>query len=327
MLSRVAENLFWMSRYLERADDIRRMLSVNHFLTLERSQELASQWMPMVETTGDAQLFNELYEEPSRENVLEFMCLRADNPNSIFSCLSQGRENARAVREKLPIEIWEAINASYLCVQNVNVEAFIADPLPLFNELRYAQERFHGTLHSCLSQTDSWHFCQLGIHLERADKATRILDVKYFLLLPSVQDVGGSIDLLGWEALLRSVSGLTMFRQQWKKVSAPNVLTFLLFDKYFPRAMMHCLTQAEQTVQVLSGEVPMDTERFPNLAVKAVGQLLAQLRFTSLEEVQRLGVHEFLNKVQIALNEIGDSVQKTFFSVPIANQDSRGISQ
>jgi len=327
MLSRVAENMFWMCRYLERADDVRRMLSVNHFLVLERSPDLASQWLPMIEVTGDLPLFNSLYSEATRENILQFLCLREDNPNSIFSCLIQGRENARAVREKLPIEIWEAINSAYHYVQSVDQQAVLADPLPFFTELRIAQERIHGTLHSCFSQTDPWHFCQLAIHLERADKATRILDVKYFLLLPSLADVGGSVDVLGWEALLRSVSGLTMFRQQMHKITAANVLNFLLFDKYFPRSMLHCLIQADQTVQLLSGETPMDVLRFPNQAAKQVGQLLARLRFTTIDEVFKTGTHEFMNELQISLNQVGEAVFHTFFNGSPATHSSQGNAQ
>ncbi|HSQ42450.1 MAG TPA: alpha-E domain-containing protein [Fibrobacteraceae bacterium] len=326
MLSRVAENLFWMCRYLERADDVRRMLSVNHYLNLGRAPD-ASQWIPMVETTGDKPMLLSLYPEPSRENVLEFLCLRPDNPNSILSCLTSGRENARAVREKLPIEIWEAVNDAYLFVHGLDKAALLMDPQPFFNHLRMAQERFHGTLHSCLSQAESWQFCQLGIYLERADKATRSLDVKYFLLLPSVQDVGGPMDELGWEAVLRSVSALTSFRQQWHRLSAENVLRFLLFDKYFPRSMLHCLSQTDQIVQALSGEIPMDVSRFPNAVVRQVGQLLARLRFTTIDEVIQNGVHEFLNEAQIQLNQIGDAIHDTFFNVKPSHPVAQGFSQ
>jgi len=327
MLSRVAENMFWMCRYLERADDVRRMLSVNNFLSMERAPDLDTQWAPMIQTTGDMELFETMYKEPTRDNVLDFLCLRVDNPNSIVSCLNQGRENARAVREKLPIEIWEGINSAYLYIQNVDHAAVLADPLPFFTELRTAQERIHGTLHSCLSQTDPWHFCQLGIHLERADKATRILDVKYFLLLPSVEDVGGSIDILGWEAVLRSVSGLTMFRQQSRKLNAINVLNFLLFDKNFPRAMLHCLINADQSVQALSAEASGESTRFPNVASKMVGQLLARLRFTTIDEVNAVGVHEFLNELQIQLNQIGEAIYQSFFQIPVSSGEAEGCSQ
>jgi len=327
MLSRVAENMFWMCRYLERADDVRRMLSVNHFLTLERSPDISSQWLPMIETTGNSDMFFTAYDSASRVNVLEFLCLRKENPNSIYSCLMQGRENARAVREKLPIEIWEAINSAYHYIQTVDVAIVLADPLPFFTELRIAMERFQGTLHSCLSQTDPWHYCQLAIHLERAEKATRILDVKYFLLLPSAEDVGGSVDVLGWEALLRSVSGLTMYRQQWKKVSAHNVLDFLLFDKYFPRAVLHCLIKAEQTVQMLSAESSKDDLRYANIAAKEIGQILARVRFTSIDEVLRIGPHEFMNELQVSLNQVGDAVFKSFFNGASSPEPSYGSAQ
>lgn len=327
MLSRVAENAFWMYRYLERADHVRRMLSVNHFLNMGSSPDLSAQWAPMVKTTGDTALFESLYDESSRTHVLDFLCLRTDNPNSIVSSVNQGRENARAVRDKLPIEVWEAINSLYHSLQNIDQAAVLSDPLPFFNDLQLGQERVIGTLHSCLSHTELWHFGQLGIHLERADMATRFLDVKYFLLLPSLEDVGGSIDVLGWEAVLRSVSGLTMFRQQWKKVNASNVLEFLLFDKHFPRALLHCLQQADLTVKALSGETPGETARFSNLAEKEVGQQLARMRYTTLDEVFKTGVHEFLNDTQISLNNIGDAVFKTFFNVPTQMIQGSGIPQ
>jgi uncharacterized alpha-E superfamily protein len=313
MLSRVAENLFWMGRYLERADDVRRVLSVNHFLTLGSSNNLSGQWSPMLETSGDMASFLEKHTEVTREDVLLYMCLDAENANSIFSCVSMGRENARAVREQLPIEIWEAINDAYHLVQNQEGELLQADPVPFFNSLRLMQERFYGTLHTCLSQSDAWHFVNLGVQLERADKTSRILDVKYFLLLPSVYDVGGSIDTLGWEALLRSVSGLTMYRQLHKKIAAAQVVEFLLFDKYFPRSLLRCLMETENSLRMLSGESASDQERFPNIAVQRLGRMLAQLKYLDIDEVYRVGLHEYLNEMQIQLNEFGEAVHSAFF--------------
>lgn len=327
MLSRVAENLMWMGRYLERADDVRRVLSVNHFLTLGSTADLARQWSPMLETSGDMEYFLKAYAEVNRENVLEFMCLSPSNANSIVNCISMGRENARAVREQLPIEIWEAVNDAYHLIQALDIGELLSDPVPFFNSLRQIQERFHGTLHSCLSQTDAWHFVNLGVQLERADKTSRILDVKYFLLLPSIQDVGGSIDTLGWEALLRSVSGLTMYRQQHKKITASYVVQFLLFDKYFPRSLLHCLIEAENSLRMLSGESAADIERFPNAAVQRLGRLLSQTRYMDIDEVYRIGLHEYLNELQIQLNDIGEAIHKSFFYLDEVVDFHGGVSQ
>ncbi len=327
MLSRVAENAFWMYRYLERADHIRRMLSVNHFLNLGAGTEVASQWEPMIETTGGTADFHSRYTAINRQNVIAYLCLDTENYNSVTACVNQGRENARAIREKLPIEVWEAVNSIYHYLQNIDTEIVLADPMPFFNELRIGQERIIGTLHSCLSQTELWQFAQLGIHIERADKATRFLDVKYFYLLPSVSDVGGSIDILGWEAVLRSVSGLTMFRQKWKQVSAANVLEFLLFDKHFPRALLHCLQQSDQIVKSFSSQSDSDAKRYSNSAEREIGQLLAQLRYTTIDEAFKFGIHEFLNDVQIHLNKIGNAIQESFFEASVASSDLRGASQ
>ncbi|MGH7425069.1 MAG: alpha-E domain-containing protein, partial [Candidatus Methylomirabilales bacterium] len=163
-----------------------------------------------------------------------------------------------------------------------------------------------------MSHGEGWHFGRLGQRLERADKTSRILDVKYFILLPALADVGTPFDNLQWSALLKSASALEMFRKRWGRMSPERVADFLILDRHFPRSILHCLTQAEKSLRAISGSPP---GTFQNPAEQLLGRLRARLVYTPIEEIVAFGLHEFLDDLQTQLNRIGDAIFEAFFAV------------
>lgn len=316
MLSRVADSIYWTSRYIERAEAVARFIAVNLNISMDLSTAGNQQWMPLVTTTGDDEKFSEIYGEASKRNVIEFLTFDRNNPNSILSCLINARENARSIRERISAEMWEHINRFYLMVKDVGDAEGIMDDLPDFYEaVRNSGQQFSGVTDATMTHGEGWHFCQLGRFLERADKMSRILDVKYYILLPSPQHVGSAFDDLQWGALLRSASAYEMYRQRFGRIVPQNVVDFIMLDKEFPRAVLHCLTRANESLHAITAS---DIEGFTNLPEQRLGQLRAEFAFTSATDIIARGLHEFIDDFQKRLNLVGESIGTTFFSLQAA---------
>lgn len=313
MLSRVANAIYWMSRYVERAENVARIISVNLNLSLDMPGEAGQQWRPLVVITGDDQHFQERIGVTTKESVVQFLTFDTQNPNSILSCLRAARENARSVREIISAEMWEHINKSYLTVRDGGtLEKALDDPYAFFERVNVSGQQFLGVTDATMTHGEAWHFCQLGRMLERADKTSRILDVKYFILLPTPTDVGTPIDDIQWLALLRSASALEMYRQRHGRISPVNVVEFLVLDREFPRAVLHCLTRANESLHAISGTYPGG---FANLAEQRLGQLQAEIAYIQAEEIISGGLHEFVDNLQTRLNLVGDAIFESFFAM------------
>jgi uncharacterized alpha-E superfamily protein len=312
MLSRVADSMFWMSRYIERAENIARFIDVNALLTMELGDAVHEQWGPLVAVTGDEELFRERHGEPNRANVTHFLTFDEDNPNSIVSCLAMARENARIVREHISSSMWAQLNRFYLMVHDqAQVDCALDAESKFYAEVRSGAQLFVGVTDGTFSHGEGWHFARLGRMLERADKTSRILDVRYFLLLPNVTDVGTPIDIVQWSALLRSASALNMYRSAHGRLQPNKIAEFLLLDPDFPRAVRHCLDVAEASLREITG-TPART--FRNDAEKKLGRLRSELDYTAIDDVLHEGFHEFIDRLQIRLNEVGAAVQDGLLS-------------
>jgi uncharacterized alpha-E superfamily protein len=312
MLSRVADSMFWMSRYIERAENIARFIDVNALLTMELGDSVHEQWGPLVAVTGDEELFRERYGEATRANVTRFLSFDEENPNSIVSCLALARENARIVREYISTSMWAQLNKFYLMVHDqAKIDTPLDDESEFYEEVRAGAQLFVGVTDGTLSHGEGWHFARMGRLLERADKTSRILDVRYFLLLPQVTDVGTPLDIVQWSALLRSASALNMYRSIHGRLQPNKIAEFLLLDPDFPRAVRHCADVSERSLRFITGTPP---RTFRNAAEKKLGRLRAELDFTSIEDVMHEGFHEFIDRLQIRLNEIGDAMQESLLS-------------
>lgn len=313
MLSRVANSIYWMNRYIERAENYSRLINVNLNISLDLPPGLNEQWLPLVLTTGDEHAFSQRYAEPTKNNVLDFMVSDADNPNSILNCLKNARENARTVRDSISIEMWEHINRTYhFVLEAVGQRDWKRyDAANFFNEVRRNCQLFLGIIDTTISRTEGWHFGNIGHFIERADKTSRFLDIKYFILLPDTKDVGSTIDLMQWTSILKSASAYQMYRRQYSKITPADIAQFLIFNQSFPRSIRFALMQAESSLHAITG-TPLST--FSNSAEKKLGQLRSELEYADIQDVIAKGLHESLDDVQKRLNEIDVLIYETFFA-------------
>jgi uncharacterized alpha-E superfamily protein len=312
MLSRVADSIFWMSRYIERAENVARFIHVNLKLSLDLGPTIGSQWASLVYTTGDQDAFAERFGEPDQRTVIEFLAFDEKNPNSILSCLKQARENARTVREMISSLMWEELNKFFLMTRfAASDRAALDNPFDFFQQVILTSHLLSGITDGTMSHGEPWHFTRLGRLLERADKTSRILDVKYYILLPSVADVGTAIDTIQWSALLESASALEMYRKRHGGITPNQVADFLILDREFPRAMHFCLIEAEQSLTAITGN---RGGRIYTSAEQKLGRLRSELNYSRIDEIIKLGLHEFIDQFQDRLNEVGAAIHETFFA-------------
>lgn len=313
MLSRVANSIYWMSRYLERAENVARFIDVNLNLSLDMPVEFGEQWAPLVNITGDKELFLSLYDKVTRENVMHFLTFQRENPNSIFSCVRSARENARSVREIISSEMWEQANHFYIMLKDAaKNNSALNHPHDFYTSVKMASHLFDGITEATMSHGEAWHFLQMGELLERADKTSRILDVKYFILLPKEQVVGAAVDNIQWSALLKSVSALEMYRKHAKQISPSKVAEFLLLNREFPRSVQSCLERSASSLRAITGSQRGD---FSNVTEKLLGKLLSDLSYTQINEIISGGLHEFLDGLQGRLNQVDDAIYESYFTL------------
>jgi uncharacterized alpha-E superfamily protein len=236
------------------------------------------------------------------------------NPNSILSCLLNARENARTIRESISKEMWEYINQIYWTVKDAALASKdweLEKYQGFLENIKTGSQLFYGIVDSTITRGDGWHFGRLGRLLERADKTTRFLDVKYFTLLPEIEAVGSPLDLMLWSAVLRSVSAYNMFRQQYQSVNPSSIVEFLLLDSKFPRSVMHCINQAEISLYEISGS--SITKGYTNHAEKTLSKLKAEVIFTEIGDIYEKGLHTYLDEFQLKNNEVGKAIFETYF--------------
>jgi len=323
MLSRVANSIYWMNRYIERADNYARFISVNFNLALDLPPDVPEQWEPLIVATADNFIFQKHYDAPTRENVLYFMAFDVKNPNSILSCLLEARENARTIRESISREMWEYVNQIYWTVKDAAAESKsweLARYQGFLENIKTGSQLFYGIVDSTITRGEAWHFGRLGRLIERADKTTRFLDVKYFTLLPEIGAVGSPLDLMLWSSVLKSVSAYNMFRQQYQVMNPSAIVDFLLLDKKFPRSVMHCIRQAELSLYEISGTAI--TASYSNQAEKALSKLRSEVEFTEIKDIFDTGLHQYLDEFQQKNNAVGKAIFQTYFDLkPVINEE------
>lgn len=316
MLSRVANLIYWIARQLERAENTARIVEVNAALVLDlQSRQDADDpraWEPLVFVTGSDEKFHELYGEKVTERaVIEFMLFDKRNPSSVLSCVSIARENARCIRDQLSAELWESINTFYLRLKDDDFTRYAqlgaADYLAW---IKAQTQLFHGVADAMLPRTDGWWFYELGRHLERADNTTRILDIKYFMILPGVQAVGSALDMVQWASVLRSCSAFEAFRRSHRgDLDLVRVVDYLIRDRAFPRSVLYSVTVAEQClIRIGPGDgLP---------AVAGAGELARTLRedleAADIKSIIASGLHEYLDGLQLRIESLHDAVQSAY---------------
>lgn len=316
MLSRVANSLYWMSRYIERADNTARLVDVNLQLLLDirrlDDQTLAGLWMPIVQSTGDDELFRQLHTHATGEDVTEFLVFETANANSIVSSINQARENARMVRDQLTVEFWEELNRLYLFVHSPAARRLWHNgPHEFFLEVKNSSLLLNGLANATVVRNEGWNFMQAGCFLERADKTSRILDVRH-TSVPARGQPGtvSQEDALGWSAVLRSCSAWDAYKAlHGAEVQPAHVAEFLLLSDNFPRSVRFCVRALDAALRRISG---IAGDRFSNDAEKLAGRLLAELSFSSADDVFAVGLHTYVDQLQGRLNDVGNALFQTY---------------
>ncbi|MBF0283785.1 MAG: alpha-E domain-containing protein [Magnetococcales bacterium] len=311
MLSRVAENIYWMGRYMERAENTARLINVTTNLLLDMPRwlpELGEGWDRLISITGSHQSFQG--REPTEENVVGFLVDCRDYPGSVISCLHQARENMRTTREIFPREAWEYLNDLYLRArEDVGRSLGAAERHPFLTEVIEGSQKVTGLLHGAMSRDEAFEFFLLGQNLERADMTTRILDVRAASLSNSAGRTLLPYENSQWLAVLRSVSGLQMYRRHViSRISGTDVLRFLLMDRRFPRAFLRCLYAADASLA-----------RLPrNAAVREmVYQVAAMVESAPLDRLLQTGLREFLDQLQVELGEMHLRLVESYFQTSL----------
>lgn len=313
-----------MVRYVERADNLARLIDVNRQLLLDfeklDTERLRGFWQPIILSTGDEEAFSKLYDDTGSEEVIRFLTDDPRNPNSIRSCIALARENARTVRDQLSDELWEELNALYLFSCSDEASRLIdSDPPRYYENIRRSAVTFLGIAASTTSRNEAWDFMDLGRHLERADKTTRFLDISSFL--PSAEEGAASPGIMHGTAILRSCGAMGAFRAAQQEISVRGVTDFLIFAKDFPRSVRYCIERVDICLHRISG-TPRGA--FSNEAEREAGRLLAELNFGSTDDVFEAGLHEYLDALQGRFNNIGGEIFETYILMPERIQHSLG---
>ena len=305
MLSRAADSIFWIGRYMERAENVARFIDVNLHHMLDLPPGTPEQWKPVVAVTGDLYRFLERYETTTRESAIQFLTFDDGNPNSILSSLRAARENARAIRDVMSSDMWEHLNETFLHVSDDDAfERVRHAPYEFFSELKLSGRLFEGLTDDTMSHGEAWHFCRLGRLIERADKISRMVDFKHFL--PG----GAPMEEIEWSVVLQSANSLELYRKRHGRIQREKIVAFLLLDREFPRSVQYCLTGAEESLHAITG-TPIGTFRI--LAEQRLGQLRSELAFARAEEILADGLHEYVDTLQLKLNLTSDAVTEAFF--------------
>ena len=307
MLSRTADHLFWMSRYIERAENLARLLDVTYQMSLvpQSLNAINQSWNAIITLNSLDETYSAKYSTVNGENVLNFMVSDRDNPASIFSCLRSARENAHAVRGTLTTEMWETLNSTWLEAREKTFDQLYQAGISEFFEwVKTRSSLSRGTTLGTLLQDEAYHFIRIGTLLERADNTARILDVKYHVLRPQGDE--GATDFYEWGALPRSVSAFEVYRKVYRDVITPErVAELLIFNKDMPRSLQFCLNSVVKNLGLIANSNSGETQR-------QGGMLNAQLRYGRIEDILEHGLHEWLTDFMDRIYMLGNGISKDF---------------
>ncbi|MCP5305185.1 MAG: alpha-E domain-containing protein [Chromatiaceae bacterium] len=310
MLSRVAENIYWLARYVERAENTARLIRVNSHLVLDTPSGIAPGWEPLVDITGLRLQFETVEREPNERNIVRFLIGDAHNHGSILSSLAAARENCRTVREVLPRSSWEKLNELYLFAkENVQSGLTKSGRDDFLDGIISGSQQLVGLLGSVMYRDEAWHFSRIGRNLERADMTTRIIDVRSTDLFPDDMLESRSLDTLQWISVLRSMSGYQTYRRHVAiRVSRADVLDFLFHNPLFPRSFLHCVDAVDESVERLDNA---------EAVLRDVRAVKRQLKLTNVAEMTQASLHEFIDELQIGIMRLHKTLAKSYFPPPL----------
>ena len=311
MLSRAADNLYWMARYMERAENMARILDVAYRMSLlpADSAQARTQWESAIIIAGCERPYAALGGAYDAHGVIEYLALMPENRSSIRSSLQWARENARAMRAQITTEMWESLNDTWHEMQGLDYGRIFERGLSgFFDWVKERSHLFRGIAYGTMQRDEAFNFVQLGGFLERADATARILDAKYHVLLPSAEDVGGAIDYYQWAAVLRSVSALNAYRRIFRDTIAPaRVAELLIFREDMPRSLYASMSAVERVLGELRERYRRDYE-----SARLAASLALRLRYGSMREIFAQGLHEFLTETIDRNIELGNAIIRDF---------------
>jgi uncharacterized alpha-E superfamily protein len=308
MLSRVADRIYWMSRQMERAENMARILGVTSNMVLFGTPETRQQsLLAPLTITDSAERYFERKLPVTPEALVEFLALDPENPSSIYSCLKWARENAHAVRWQITSEMWETLNSTWIEMKRVKKSDITGGGATrFFDWVKDRSHLFRGVTYGTIVRGEAFNFSRLGTFLERADNTARILDVKYHVLLPSVKDVGGALDYYQWTALLRSVSSFETYRALYRDQIFPiKVAQLLILERRMPRSLAACFDQVTQAMERLQGQ-------HDRAARRLAGEIYVRLTNADIEEIFQDGLHEYLTECIADMSELGSRIQRAY---------------
>ena len=320
MLSRTADHLFWLARYMERAENTARMLDVNYQTSLlpQSADTAEAGWRGLLSISELTWSFSQKHKEVTPQNVMDFMVSDASNPSSIVACLHAARENARAVRGALTTEVWETQNQTWLEFNRVLREGnFHRDPGTLFEWVKFRSHLSRGVTVGTMLQDEALHFLRIGTFLERADNTARLLDVKFQALAggdyfgPGTAKEGLEVDFYHWSAILRSVSGFEIYRKVYRNVIHPDkVAELLILRPDMPRSLAACMNEAMLNLELVANQQSSET-------LRRAGRLQADLQYGRIDEILSTGLHAYLTAFLDRVNDLGVGISRDFL-VPMA---------
>ncbi len=305
MLARVAENIYWMARYLERAEGMARLINVNANLTLDLPKGLSPIWSQLIAISGaDALYSSTSYDEKA---VLKFLISDISSPVSILSCISFARENARTIRDAIPREVWENINATYLHAQEQAPQALNKrGRFGFLDEIIRQCQTLTGILSGTMNHDAGYIFLRLGRHLERADMTSRIVDIRSANLVPGVTSTKATYDNLQWMSVLRSLTGYQMYRREMQiRVQRTEVLRFLFQSEVFPRSLTFCIASMQHAMELMPNHEKVQ------LVIHRIKRQLDQAQIDKLKQTE---LQLFIDQLQIGFAQAHDELQLAYFS-------------
>jgi uncharacterized alpha-E superfamily protein len=309
MLSRTADNLYWLARYIERADNMARLVDVGlRMASLSQNGAEAGEWHSTIVASGCQGSFYQKHNQADAASVVNHLVLDRDNPSSIWCCLATARQNARAVRTGLTVDMWESVNTTWLELETIK-EDFSREQLPQF--LHWVKERslvFNGAVTETMMRQDAYWFTRLGTFIERGDNTARILDVKYHVLLPRLETVGGTLDYYHWAAILRSVSALRAYHWVYRDRLKPwLVAELLMLRPEMPRSLVTCFNAINDHLNQLAAVYGTRGQ-----CHRVAGRMQADLAYGRIEDIFQSGLHEFLTRVIDTTLVLGDEIAKEY---------------
>lgn len=306
MLGRSANGMHWMFRYLERAENTARLVDAGFHLALTRDSSTASdEWRSVLITLGQDKAYQAVHDDFAAEQVFNFILRDRDNPASVINMLSQARYNARAVRTELTRGVWESVNETWMMLREMMARPLREGNLvEILSAIRHQASLVRGELEGAMLRRESYHFARMGTYIERADNAARILDVKYYLLLPSISWVGSSLDNVQWETILRSFAGDRAYR--WLNAGGMDqrsIVEFLILDRRFPRSLAFSYDKLDQAMGDLAEEYG---EEAPSHAVLRKATLA--IRNMDVDAIFEEGLHDFLTRSLATTSKIGAAI-------------------